>query len=266
MKTTLPPLPDRRVRLPESGPRSGLLAALAFVLAFVLAAALSSPPASAQIDPKIAIRSAVEGFLQGRHKVDEIAPTPIDNLYEVRVGTDLIYVDARGRYAFIEGQMIELASSRNLTQDRIDDLMRIDFRKDLPLADAIKQVSGSGKRVVAVFEDPNCSYCRRLRADLMKVKDLTLYTFPYPILAPDSEVKSRKAWCAADRGAAWDALMRSGKVPDNAGSCDNPVARVRELGRRLNVTGTPTMFFPNGKRVPGAVTLQQLEKLLDENG
>ncbi|MGE0797215.1 MAG: DsbC family protein [Lautropia sp.] len=230
-----------------------------------LLALLPAAPATAQVDPSIAIRSSVEAWLQGRYKIEEISPTPMPNIYEVRIGTDLMYVDARGQFAFVEGQLIDLRANRNLTQARIEDLQRIDFKRDLPLADAIKQVNGSGKRVVAVFEDPNCTYCRKLRADLMKVKDLTLYTFAYPILAPDSDVKSRKAWCAKDRGAAWNELMTGNRVPDNDGSCDNPVARNRALGQKLSVTGTPTLFFPNGKRVPGAIPVQQLEKLLAEN-
>ena len=131
---------------------------------------------------------------------------------------------------------------------------------------AIKQVSGNGKRVLAVFEDPNCTYCKKLRADLMKVKDLTLYTFAYPILAPDSEVKARKAWCARNQGSAWNEMMVQSREPDNDGSCDNPVSKIQALGRQLNVTGTPTMFFTNGKRVPGAVSMQQLEQMLSENG
>ncbi|NLD55375.1 MAG: DsbC family protein [Burkholderiaceae bacterium] len=226
----------------------------------------ASPPAAAQVDPSPQIRKVVEDWLGGRHRVDEVTPTPLANMYEVRIGTDLIYVDGKAEYAFIEGQMIDLKANRNLTQARIDDINRIDFKKDLPLALAIKQVNGNGKRVVAVFEDPNCTYCRKLRADLVKVKDLTLYTFPYPILAPDSEVKARKAWCAKDRGTAWNEMMTSGRVPDNEGNCQNPVRQVQALGRELNVTGTPTLFFPNGKRVPGAIPTQELERLLAENG
>ena len=220
---------------------------------------------AAQADPTPKIRQVVEKWLQGRYQVDEITQTPLKSMYEVRIGSDLIYVDARGEYAFIEGQMIELKSSRNLTQARIDDLNRIDFRKDLPLELAIKQVSGNGKRVLVVFEDPNCTYCKKLRNDLVKMKDLTLYTFAYPILAPDSEVKARKAWCAKDQGAAWNEMMVQGRVPENDGNCENPVSRIQALGRKLNVTGTPTMFFTNGKRVPGAIGIQELEKLLVDN-
>jgi len=221
--------------------------------------------AAAQKDPTVAIRQVVEKWLQGRYQIDEISQTPLKNMFEVRIGSDLMYVDARGEYAFIEGQMIDLKANKNLTQARIDDLIRIDFRKDLPLDYAIKQVSGNGKRVLAVFEDPNCTYCKKLRADLMKMKDLTLYTFAYPILAPDSEVKARKAWCAKDRGTAWNELMVQSRVPENDGSCENPVSKIQALGRQLNVTGTPTMFFTNGKRVPGAISVPELEKLLAEN-
>ena len=242
-----------------------LVTATAGVLIGTALWAASVVPADAQVDPSPHIRKVVEGWLGGRHRIDEVTPTPLANMYEVRIGTDLIYVDAKAEFAFIEGQMIDLKANRNLTQARIDDLNRIDFKKDLPLAMAIKQVNGNGKRVVAVFEDPNCTYCRKLRADLVKVKDLTLYTFPYPILAPDSEVKARKAWCAKDRSSAWNEMMTNGRVPDNDGSCENPVRQVQALGRELNVTGTPTLFFPNGKRVPGAIPVQQLEQLLAEN-
>jgi thiol:disulfide interchange protein DsbC len=245
---------------------SGPVAAMTALLVGFCIWAGTISPAVGQNDPTVTIRKVVEGWLQGRHKIDEISQTPLKGMYEVRIGTDLMYVDSRGEYAFIEGQMIDLKANKNLTQARIDDLIRIDFSKDLPLDYAIKQVNGSGKRVLAVFEDPNCTYCRKLRIDLVKMKDLTLYTFAYPILSPDSEVKARKAWCAKDQGAAWNEMMVQSRVPDNDGSCENPVSKIQALGRQLNVTGTPTMFFTNGKRVPGAISVQELEKLLGENG
>ncbi len=239
-----------------------LIATVVMGLAF-LAAPVTQ--VAAQADPSANIRKVVETWLQGRHKIDDVTQTPLKNMYEVRIGTDLMYVDSKAEYAFIEGQMIDLKSNKNLTQARVDDLSKLDFKRDLPLENAIKQVSGNGKRVLAVFEDPNCTYCKKLRADLMKMKDLTLYTFPYPILSPDSEEKARKAWCAKDRGKAWDELMVQSRVPDNDGACENPVSKVQALGRQLNVTGTPTLFFTNGKRVPGAISPQQLEQLLSES-
>lgn len=198
-------------------------------------------------------------------KVEEIRPAPIPGLYEVRVAQHLLYVDAKGEFAFVEANLLDLKSKRNLTQERQDELMKVDFKKDLPLDKAIKQVYGKGERVLAIFEDPNCTYCRRMRTTLAGIDNLTLYTFPYPILSQSSFTKSRQAWCAKDRATAWGEMMTSGKVPENDGSCDTKaVDEFVELGRRLQVTGTPTLFFPDGKRVPGAIPAERLEQMLAE--
>ena len=243
--------------------RSLAVAVLAAGL-FAAAPARAQAPA-AQADPAAApIKAAVEGWLQGRYKVDGVRRAPVAGMWEVQIGTDLLYVDDKGQYGFVEGQLIDLKSNRNLTQERIDELTAVNF-KDLPLGLALKQVNGKGTRQLAVFEDPNCGHCRTLRRDLMSVPDVTIYTFTLPILAADSEQKVRQAWCAPDRLKAWNDLMLQGKVPDNKGTCDNPVAKVAELGRKLKVTGTPTIIFANGKRLPGGVPAARLLKLIDEN-
>jgi hypothetical protein len=95
-------------------------------------------------------------------KIDEIRPTPMQGLYEVRIGTDLFYTDAKGNY-LIQGELIDTKARRNLTEDRITKLTAVDF-KDLPLQDAFTIVRGKGERKLAVFEDPNCGYCKRFRA------------------------------------------------------------------------------------------------------
>lgn len=216
-------------------------------------------------DPTSAIRAAVETWLQGRYKVDGIRRTPVAGLWEVQIGNDLIYVDDKAQHALVEGQLVELRTNRNLTQERIEALSAVDF-KDLPLNIAIRQVIGKGTRKVAVFEDANCGHCRNLRRELLNLTDVTIYTYTVPILASDSEVKARQAWCAADKVKAWNDLMLNGKVPDNKGSCDNPVAKVSELARKLRVTATPTLIFANGKRQTGGVPAPRLKQLIDENG
>jgi thiol:disulfide interchange protein DsbC len=226
---------------------------------------LASTETAVQAGVETAIRAAVEGWLKGKYKVDAVARTPIAGLYEVRLGTDLIYVDEKASYALIEGQMIDLKTSRNLTRERTEEFSSINF-KDLPLQLAFRQVQGNGRRVMAIFEDPNCGYCRKMRSELVSVKDVTIHTFALPILSPDSEVKSRNALCASDRAKAWNDLMVAGKAPPTASpSCDAPIARLKELGRTLGVSGTPTVFFPNGKRLTGYAPVAHFEKLLDEN-
>ena len=195
-------------------------------------------------------------------KIDEISKTPIPGLYELRIGTNIFYADEQGNHV-IEGALIETKTRTNLTEARIDKLTAIDFAA-LPLKDAIVVKQGNGSRKLVVFADPNCGYCKKFERDLLQVKDVTVYTYLYPILGNDSTDKSRNIWCAKDSSKAWRDWMIDGVVPARgAGECDAAVLqRNVELGRKHRVNGTPALVFEDGKRVPGVMPLQALERQL----
>ncbi|MDH4462671.1 MAG: DsbC family protein [Acidovorax sp.] len=209
-----------------------------------------------------AIRKALAERIPQMDKIDEVRPTPMKGLFEVRIGTDLFYTDAKGNYV-IQGELIDTKARRNLTEDRIAKLTAVDFSA-LPLKDAFTIVRGDGKRKVAVFEDPNCGYCKRFERDMQNVDNVTVYLFLYPILSPDSAEKSRNIWCSKDRVAAWqDMMVRDKTVP--AASCDtSAIQRNLAFGRQYKITGTPTLIFANGTRVPGAIGAAEVEKRLAE--
>lgn len=194
------------------------------------------------------------------HKVDEIKPTAMKGLYEVRVGTDVFYANETGDY-LIQGELIDTKAQRNLTEDRINQLTAVDF-KQLPVADAIKIVRGKGERQLAVFEDPNCGYCKRFERDLQNVDNVTVYLYLYPILSRDSAEKSRNIWCAKDSVKTWHELMLRDKNPA-ASTCDiDAIQRNLALGRKHKITGTPTLIFADNTRVPGAIPASEVEKYL----
>lgn len=194
-------------------------------------------------------------------KIDEVSKTPMNGLYEVRINdSDIFYTDAEGNF-LIQGNLIDTRAKRNLTEERVEKLSAIDF-DSLPLKDAFTVVRGNGKRKMAVFEDPNCSYCKRFERDLQKVSDVTIYMFLYPILSPDSTDKSRNIWCAKDKAKTWVDLMVRDQ-PVAKASCDTAaIERNIDFGRKHKITGTPTVFFADGSRVPGAISAQQVEKQL----
>lgn len=208
------------------------------------------------------IKKLVEPRLGEGAKIDSVRETPYSGLYEIRVGGDVLYTDKTATYLF-SGHIYNVKTGTDLTRERIDELNKIKF-SDLPLDKALKQVKGDGSRVIAVFEDPNCGYCKRFRRDtLTKVDNVTVYTFMYNILADDSAVKSKNIWCAPDRVKAWDDWMISGKAaPAAAASCANPNDDVLELGHKLRVSGTPAIFFADGSRIPGAIDAKTLEAKL----
>ncbi len=194
--------------------------------------------------------------------IESVVKTPFANIFEVKIGDELIYTDSEAKFIFI-GRLIDAQSSRDLTQSRLDEMNRIKF-SDLPLDAAIKSVKGNGKRVIAVFEDPNCGYCKRFRKTVNEMKDITVYTFMYDILSDDSRIKSKNIWCSNDKLKAWDDWMVSGKTPAAAAeSCaSTPHEKILEIGKKYKVTGTPTIFFTDGSRVPGAIDAKMLEAKL----
>ncbi|WP_144630112.1 DsbC family protein [Bordetella genomosp. 13] len=192
-------------------------------------------------------------------EVTAVQRTPY-GLFEVQLGMELVYTDEDVRWV-MQGTLIDAMSRRNVTAERQERLGEVPLA-ELPLELAVKQVRGNGKRRVAIFEDPNCGYCKQLHKTIETLDDVTIYTFLYPILAPDSTVKSRDIWCASEPARAWNDWMIRGKTPASK-SCDAPTQQVLELGKRLMVRGTPTMFFDDGSRVSGAMPLDQFQARLD---
>ena len=225
---------------------------------------LSLTLCAAAVSPALAdegeIRKTIEAKFGG--KVESVAKSGYLGLYEVFAEGSIFYTDGKATAIIAGGQLIDTKTMKNVTDERMRKLTAIRF-SDLPLDRAIKQVRGDGKRVLATFEDPNCGYCKRLARDLQKLENVTVYTFLYPILSEDSVKKSRQIWCSADRAKAWNDWMVEGKAPSGREDCDSAaIAKNQEFGRKLNITGTPTIFFVDGERVPGAMPLARIEQKL----
>jgi thiol:disulfide interchange protein DsbC len=208
------------------------------------------------------LRKTLTDRLPNMPKIDEISKTPVPGLYEVRMGSDIMYSDAEGNF-LIQGALIDVKQKRNLTEERIDKLSAVPFDQ-LPLKNAFTQVRGNGKRKLVVFADPNCGYCKRFEKDLQKLDNVTISHVLYPILGEDSKAKSKNIWCAKDKAKVWNDWMLNGTTPP-AASCDTAGIEANvEFGKKNRITGTPTLFFADGTRVVGAVPLAQIESQLSQ--
>lgn len=210
-----------------------------------------------------AIRKALVERLPNLPNIEEVTKTPVPGIWEVRLaGNRLLYSDNSGNYIF-QGALIDARNRVNLTEARIGQLTAIDF-KDLPLKDAFKLVKGKGTRQMAVFEDPNCSYCKRLHRELAKIDDLTIHVFLIPVLGDDSVEKTQRIWCAKDKSKTYAGWMLNNQPPEPA-SCDTAaIERNSKLASEHGISGTPTLFFTNDKRVPGFITADRIEAMLKE--
>lgn len=224
-------------------------------LAAVMAMAL---PVAAQ---EAAIRENLAQRLPNLPKIDEVRETPMAGLYEVRTGTNVFYTDAKGDF-MLRGSLVDTQSRKDLTEERIEKLTAIDFSK-LNTKNAIRLVYGKGTRKLAVFEDPNCGYCKRFEKDVAQIDDVTMYVFVVPILGQNSQEKAKQIWCAKDRAKTWTGWMQHNEAPTGDGECDTKaldenVAFIREH----RITGTPTMVFSDGARVAGAIGKERIEERL----
>ena len=229
--------------------------------AWLTALALASLGTHAQ---EAVIRKNLTERLPQLQTIDEVVKSAMPGLYELRLGSEIMYTDADGNF-LIQGSLIDTKLRRNLTEERVDKLTAVAF-DTLPLKDAFTIVRGNGKRKLAVFEDPNCGYCKRFERELQKVDNITISMFLYPILGADSAEKSRNIWCAKDKTKAWmDWMVRDVAAAPASPGCDaSALMRNVALGKKHKITGTPTLIFADGSRVPGAIDAAQVEKFLAE--
>lgn len=227
----------------------------------LLGAAFSLPSAAQTTAPTTTSMTERLQALYPATRFGAVNNTQWPGVFEVVMGANLAYVDESGQY-FLFGHLYDMKAQRDLTAERKDTLARIEF-SSLPLADAVKEVRGTGARTLAIFSDPDCPYCRRLEAEMKSLTDITIYTFLMPIasLHPDARSKAISVWCSKDRVAAWHALMwRDEKI--SAKECPHPVDRNIALGDRLGISGTPTLVAADGRLLPGAASNAQIEAWL----
>ena len=206
------------------------------------------------------IRTEIQKRLGTSANVRNVTPSPIPGLFEVQVNNEIFYTDSNAKY-LIQGEMVELASGNNLTTKRQEDINRIKW-SELPQAQAFKVVRGNGSRQIAVFSDPNCGYCKRLEKTLQQLDNVTSYKYLIPILSADSALKSKQIWCAADQQKVWNDWMLNNLGPSGKSDCANPIDKNLTLAKNYGINGTPTIFFTDGSRFPGAVQLADIEKKL----
>lgn len=194
-------------------------------------------------------------------QIVDIKPAPIPELYEVYTGKAIYYTDRSGHY-LLQGKLIDTQTQKDLTATRVDERNRIDFNS-LPFDRAIKIVKGNGKRKFAVFTDPDCPYCRKFEEQLKYISDVTMYVFLFPLkVHPNAEQHSKDIWCSDDKANAWTAYLQENKEPARSTCTSDPVSETLALGRKLNVSGTPTVYFATGERKTGGMNADDIRARL----
>lgn len=224
---------------------------------FLAGLLIAAAPLFAHAD-EASVKKAASDLLKSSNAVDSVHKLPVGGVYEIVLADGkILYTDEDFSYFHVGGELIMTKGLRNLTDETKERLSHVDFAS-LPLKQAFKRVHGKGSRKIALFEDPNCGYCKKLENDLQNVDDLTVYVFPVAVLGEDSVKKAKQLWCADDKGQAWNKWMLEAKLPA-VKSCDDVIEKNNDLAREIHLSGTPTMVLSNGTRLVGYVTPDKLQ-------
>jgi thiol:disulfide interchange protein DsbC len=230
----------------------------------IAVAATLAASASITTADENAVRTTLQHIFPEQN-VQSLQPSPVAGVFEAVIDGRAYYVSADGRYV-LGGPLVDVQNRVNLSEARLEKINAIPW-DSLPLELAVKRTKGAGTRRVAIFEDPDCPYCKELEQTLREVDDITVYVLLFPIdeLHPQAAEKSRAVWCATDRAKAWDEVMRTGVAPP-APPCQDPLATIGEFARRHRISGTPTLILADGRRLVGAVPRERLEAELRRTG
>ena len=197
--------------------------------------------------------------------ITRIRPAPVPGLYEVMLGTEMIYLSEDGRY-ILQGDLIDLGEKVNLSeQERAGARKRV--LESIPASDTIDFAPEAARHTVYVFTDITCGYCQRFHRDVVELngRGVAVRYLAFPRAGTDSEPfrEMESVWCAADPNEAMT-LAKQG-APVTPAQCDNPVQLQYELGQALGVRGTPAIYLENGQELPGYVPPDDLLQALQQH-
>jgi len=183
-------------------------------------------------------------MLPPQHQVKTYSMLETLGIYEiVTKNNEIFYLTTDGRYAII-GNVIEVATNRNLTAEKLEQINRTSW-DDLPLADAIVEKKGDGSDKIAVFGDPYCPHCKELDKQLEYLDNITIYRFTFPL--NEESRKTALTMCAQAK-------------PDV--DCQQVMARTMVAAERIKVDSTPTIIFADGAVIKGYIPVYAIAEKL----
>jgi thiol:disulfide interchange protein DsbC len=238
-------------------PRVALGPVVGGLLALIGTAALADDAAT--------VKSAVAKALPDA-KVDSVLPSPIPGLYEVMIGSQIVYVTADGRY-FVDGRIVDLKTREDLTEPRLASVRKAAVDA-VPEKDMVIFGPAKYDHTVTVFTDIDCPYCAKMHSQIGQYEAegirVRYLFFPRAGARSASYDEAVSVWCSDDRNQALTDAKAGKKIA--AKTCDNPVDEHMAVGRQVGVSGTPAIMLETGDMIPGYVEPKRLAQMIARAG
>ena len=195
---------------------------------------------------------------------EDVNPSPIDGWFTIQKGSVVAYISADGRY-LLQGDLIDLDLQVNLSEQSRTDARR-KLVGSLTDDDAILFSPAEVKHSVTVFTDIDCTYCRKLHAQIDEYMDrgIAVRYVLYPRNGPASRAwsTSEDVLCSRDRNSALTAAKLDREFQTS--KCDTSMlTKHYTLGQDIGLNGTPAIVFEDGTMVAGYLAPAALSMRLD---
>ena len=195
------------------------------------------------------------------YKFDKIKKSPLNNIYEIVYGGEIIYITSDAKFLFESGNLQKIMKGKdsyyfeNLTESSASE-----GRKNLldSLPDSKLFVYGDSRDYyINVVTDIDCPYCRKFHDDIetyvqngVKVR--------YLVFAIKTSAKRKiiSAWCANNKNKAFT-LLKEEKTIENL-NCDNPIDEHQNIISSIGVSSTPSIFLPSGELIQGYMSPEEV--------
>ena len=191
---------------------------------------------------------------------EDVVEGPIDGWYMIQKGAIIAYVSADGRY-LMQGDLIDLDQNENLSETSRNQA-RVKMMAGVADEQLIVFSPDAVKHSVSVFTDIDCTFCRRLHAQIDDYlsRGIEVRYFLYPRNGPTSPswTKAEQVWCADDRNEALTLAKLDQTFETH--SCDSStVSDHYAIGQDVGLRGTPAIVLEDGTLFSGYLEPQQLE-------
>jgi thiol:disulfide interchange protein DsbC len=194
----------------------------------------------------------------------DVTISPVDGWYTIQKGSIVAYISTNGRY-LLQGDLIDLDQNVNMSE-----VARNQSRRELMASvkneDVILFSPAEKKYSVSVFTDVDCTYCRRLHAQIDEylAHGIEVRYLMYPRNGPTSHAwtTAEHVWCASDRNSALTAAKNDQKFAFS--NCDASIVQSQyQMGQDVGLSGTPAIVLDDGTLISGYLPPDQLKARLD---
>lgn len=186
----------------------------------------------------------------------KISKTPIEGLYEVIVGSQVVYMSVDSRY-MIEGDLYDLKTKKNISEGA-KSVIRLAAINKLGEENMLIYKPEKVRNTITVITDIDCPYCRKLHSEIAEYmkNDVEVRYIFMPLKGAADMKKTVSVWCSDNQQLALDMAKAGSDIEEK--DCDNPIKQHLAIARELGVRGTPAILLENGELLPGYVPVNRL--------